>query len=55
MVKFFKAEAEGDVIYFHATSIEDAEDQLAEKIGQIPDSLVTWTELDSLPDGAEYI
>lgn len=55
MAKYFKAEAEGDTIYFEAESQDDAKAQMAEKVGPIPDGIVTWTELDALPEDAELM
>lgn len=54
MSKTFEATAMGDVIHFKANDLDDAKSQLTAMTGGLPDDLVTWAELDALPDGCEY-
>jgi len=51
--KIFKCEAEGDVLYFKASSEDKAKKKLFDLMGEIPESLLTWTEISELPEGAE--
>jgi hypothetical protein len=55
MEKIFKAEADGDTLYFGAETLEQAEGKLTETWGPIPESMVTWTEVDVLPEGEELL
>jgi hypothetical protein len=54
-VKIFKIEAEGDTIYLQAETLAQAKVQLENKMGQIPEELLTWTEIKKLPKGEEFI
>lgn len=47
----FKVDAEGDTLYIEAETQVDAALQLTQKVGPIPASMLTWTEVDALPDG----
>ena len=51
----WKVEAQGDTIYFEETTIDEAEEKFRELFGNVPKKLVTWTEIDKLPDGEETI
>ena len=53
--KIFKVEAQGDTLYIQAPTKEDAHLQLTEKIGPIPERLLTWTEVTKLPKGEEFL
>lgn len=52
--KTFKVEAEGDTLYFGASDLDDAKAQFTALMGDVPESLLTWSEEDALPDGEEY-
>ena len=52
--KTFEATAMGDVIHFEASNQAEADQMLTAMCGHLPSGMVTWKELDSLPDGAEY-
>lgn len=52
---YFKVEAEGDTLYVAADSLDNAKKRFTEMIGEVPDSLVTWTEVDELPAGEEAL
>ena len=49
----FKATAEGDTMYISADSKDSAKRKLTLVCGPIPDSMIDWTEVDSLPEGEE--
>lgn len=52
-MKIFKCEAQGDTIYIKAASIDEALSRLIEYMGSgIPEELLTWTEVDKIPDGS---
>lgn len=51
--KIFKAEAEGDTMYFGAEDLQGARDQFHKLIGDVPSGIVTWSEVDELPEGEE--
>ena len=53
--RIFKCEAQGDVLYINARTQENARLQLFEKIGPIPDSLLSWSEVAVLPKGEEFL
>jgi hypothetical protein len=53
--KIFKVKAQGDTFYIQAPTKEDAHLQLTEKIGTIPERLLTWTEVTKLPKGEEFL
>ena len=53
--KIFKVEAQGDTLYIQAPTKEDAHLQLTEKIGSIPERLLTWSEVKKLPKGEEFL
>lgn len=55
MAKIFKVEAEGDVVYVDATDLADAKKQFKQKIGDIPSSLLTFSQVDSLPEDEVFI
>jgi hypothetical protein len=54
-MKIFKVEAQGDILYIQAPTKEDAHIQLSEKIGYIPESLLTWSEVKKLPKNEEFL
>lgn len=51
----FKVEAPGDTLYIQAPTQEDAHIQLSEKIGYIPEYLLTWSEVKELPQDEEFL
>jgi hypothetical protein len=53
--KIFKVEAYDDTLYIQAPTKEDAHLQLTEKIGFIPEHLLTWTEVNKLPKDEEFL
>jgi hypothetical protein len=55
-MKIFKCEAQGDTMYFNADTIDAARIRLTEITGdQIPEELLTWTEVSEVPDGEEAL
>jgi len=55
-MKIFKCEAQGDTMYFNADTIDAARVRLIEVTGdQIPEELLTWTEVSEVPDGEEAL
>jgi len=55
MRKIFKAEAEGDVMYISAESLNEAERKLQLVCGPIPTSMIQWSEVDELPEGEQFM
>jgi len=53
--KIFRCTAQGDVIYIHATSLEDALDRLLEVMGYIPPQMLSWAEVKKLPKGEVFL
>ena len=51
----WKVEAQGDTLYIDAEKLEDAKLQLTEKIGEIPEKLLRWTEVNAKPDDEEWL
>jgi len=55
-MKIFKCEAQGDTMYFNADTVDAARVRLIEVMGdQIPEELLTWTEVSEVPDGEEAL
>lgn len=55
-MKLFKCEAQGDVLYFKASTQEGARQKLCDLLGEeIPESVLTWTEIEELPEGEELL
>ena len=55
-MKIFKCEAQGDTMYFKAKDVNAAGVRLIEVTGeQIPEELLTWTEVEEVPDGEEAL
>jgi hypothetical protein len=54
-VKIFKVEAEGDTMYIQAEDKRAAQTRFTEKIGDIQVELLKWDEVDTLPDGEEFM
>ena len=55
-MKIFKCEAQGDTMYFKAKDVDAAHVRLIEVTGeQIPEELLTWTEVNEVPDGEEVL
>lgn len=55
MMAIFKIEAEGDVVYVEADSEQLAKEHLFAKIGDIPESLLTVSEVSELPADEELL
>lgn len=53
--KIFKVEAEGDTVYIQAPDKSSARERLFKFTGEIPDSWLTWSEVDSLPEGEAFL
>jgi hypothetical protein len=51
----FKVEAEGDVMFIKAGDLADAKRKLLAVMGPIPESMLTWTEVEALPAGEEFM
>jgi hypothetical protein len=54
-LKIFKVEAQGDTLYIQAKNKVAASEYLTDTMGEIPESLLTWTEVKSLPEGEELL
>lgn len=54
-LKIFKVQAEGDTMYIQAPTLQDARNKLKDKCGPIPESLLTWTRVDNLPEDEEFL
>jgi hypothetical protein len=54
-VKIFEVEVEDDMIYIQADTQQDAKAKFNEKMGDISVELLTWKEVESLPDGEEFL
>jgi hypothetical protein len=54
-MKIFKCEAEGDVVYVQAKNLWTAQDRFTSFMGEVPSGLLTWTEVDKLPKGEEFL
>lgn len=55
MSKIFKAEAEGDVMYISAGSLNEAERKIQQACGPIPSSMIQWSEVNELPEGEQFM
>lgn len=53
MKKIFKCEALGDTLYFYAADQMEARKKLDELCGEIPDDLITWTEVNRVSGNVE--
>lgn len=51
MGRIFKVTAEGDQMFFGASDLESAKTRFKEIMGDVPESLLTWEEVDELPEG----
>ncbi len=54
-LKIYKVEAEGDTLYIQAVDQAIAKATLTAKIGKMPDSILTWSEVKELPEGEEFL
>ena len=55
-MKTYKCEAMGDVVYIQADDLLSAKARFTEVMGDdVPESMLTWSEVESLPDGEEYL
>lgn len=54
-MQIYKVQAYSDTLYIKAESKEDARKQLTAKIGEMPDSILTWSTVSSLPPGEEFL
>ena len=56
MSKIFKMEAQGDTMYVRAENETEARGELTQAIGEeIPESLLTISEVTELPEGEELL
>jgi len=55
MNHIWKVEAEGDVLYIAAGDQAHAQAILFEMIGEMPVSLLHWSEVEQLPEGEELL
>jgi hypothetical protein len=53
--KIFKVETRGNEIYIQAPDEDHARLQLFEFTRRIPEQLPTWSEVDALPEGQEFL
>jgi len=51
----FRVEAQGDTLYIKADTIAEAQLVLRRHIGDIPESLLSWSGPMPLPDGEESL
>lgn len=51
----FKVDAMDDTLYIEAETLEEAKDQLMRFAGDVPVSMLTWTENVQLPPGEELM
>ena len=54
-MKIWKCSGQGDTLYIQARTQALAKARLFEMMGEIPESLLTWEEVDALPDGEEFL
>lgn len=54
-MKIWKCEAMGDVIYIQAADKAAARARLFEVMGPMPDSILSWSEVKTLPEGEEFL
>jgi hypothetical protein len=54
-MKIFKVEAEGDTMYIQAPDKDSARVRLFKFTGEMPENLLTWSEVDALPKGEEFL
>lgn len=55
-LKIFKAEAvDGDTIYVEATDMDQAKNKFDAIHGETPETMVTWSEVNALPEGEEFM
>ena len=54
-MSIFKVEAEGDTLYIEADSQEAAKQRFTDFMGDVPESLLTWSAVEALPDGEELL
>jgi hypothetical protein len=50
-----KVEADGDTVYVQGKNLREALDRFIRVIREINRGLLTWTEVDSLPEGEEAL
>jgi len=51
----WKVEAQGDVLYFAETTLAEAKSHFTNSMGDVPENLLTWTEIDELPEDFEEL
>ena len=54
-LKIYKCDAQGDTVYIRATSEQQAREILFGSMGEIPDSLLTWSTIEKLPKNEEFL
>jgi hypothetical protein len=53
--KIYKCDAEGDTVYIQARSEQEAKEILFSKMGEIPESLLSWSTVAKLPKDEEFL
>jgi hypothetical protein len=51
----WKVEAQGDVVYVDAAGLAAAKERVREVIGSIPHHLLTFTEVEELPEDEVFL
>jgi hypothetical protein len=54
-MKIFKVTAEGDTLYIKAKNLRTAQDKFTSVMGEVPSGLLSWSEVDKLPKGEEFL
>jgi hypothetical protein len=54
-MKIFKVDVEGDTIYIQAKTLRAAQDRFTSFMGEFPDGLLTWVEVDDAPEGEDFL
>jgi len=54
-MSIYKVTAEGDNLYIEAETLEAAKAKFTHEMGDVPESLLTWTQVDALPDDEEFL
>ncbi len=54
-MKIWKCSGQGDTIYVEARTLALAKARLFEMMGDIPEHLLQWEQVDALPEGEEFL
>jgi hypothetical protein len=54
-MEIFQCNAQGDVFYILAEDLADAQDRLIAVLGNISTQFLQWKEVDTLPEGEEFL